>query len=153
MLKQYTVIKNASGNIIAFIDADIGIYADDIIDLMVTPIINGQAEFTKAAFSRDGGRVTELVAKPLLEILFPNIQKFDQPLGGIIAGTKERFEKVVFEKHYGVDIGILLDMINNNTKIQEVNIGKIDNDSQAWQSLPQMSKEVAQTILKRANAI
>ncbi len=146
-------LKNATTDIIVFIDGDLKIYEDDIISLMVTPIIEGKAEFTKAAFEREGGRVTELVAKPLLEILFPNIKKFEQPLGGIIATRRETLENIEFEKNYGVDIGILLDMINNNIVIEEVNIGKIDNDSQTWQSLSQMAKEVASTILKKAKLI
>ncbi len=146
-------IKYATGNIITFIDGDLGIYTHDIINLMVSPIIEGKAEFTKSAFIREGGRVTELVAKPLLELLFPNIKNFEQPLSGIIAGTKEAFDKIVFEKDYGVDIGILLDMINNNIKIEEIHIGRIDNNSQSWQSLPKMAKEVASAILKRANKI
>lgn len=146
-------IKYATGNIITFIDGDLGIYIHDIINLMVSPIIEGEAEFTKSAFIREGGRVTELVAKPLLELLFPNIKNFEQPLSGIIAGTKEAFDKIVFEKDYGVDIGILLDMVNNNVKIEEIHIGRIDNNSQSWQSLPKMAKEVASAILKRANKI
>ncbi len=146
-------LKHATGNIVMFIDGDLGIYIDDIISLMVNPIIEEKAGFTKSAFSREGGRVTELVAKPLLELLFPNINNFEQPLSGIIAGTKEAFDKIKFEKDYGVDIGILLDMINNKVKIEEIYIGRIDNNSQSWQSLPKMAKEVASAILKRANVI
>lgn len=146
-------LKHATGNIIMFIDGDLGIYINDVISLMVNPIIEKKVDFTKSAFSREGGRVTELVAKPLLELLFPNIKNFEQPLSGIIAGTKQAFDKIVFEKDYGVDIGILLDMINNKVKIEEIYIGRIDNNSQSWQSLPKMAKEVASAILKRANVV
>ena len=148
-----TGLKYATGNIIVFIDADLNIYTDDIISLMVIPIIEKDIEFTKSAFFREGGRVTELVAKPLLELLFKNMHKFEQPLSGIIAGKKEVFEKIVFEKDYGVDIGILLDMVKMDVNIEEVSIGKIDNNSQSWQFLPKMAKEVANAILKRANYI
>ena len=119
-------LKHATGNIVMFIDGDLGIYINDIISLMVNPIIEKKADFTKSAFSREGGRVTELVAKPLLELLFPNIKSFEQPLSGIIAGTKEAFDNITFEKDY---------------------------NSQSWQSLPKMAKEVASAILKRANKI
>lgn len=146
-------LQHATGDIVLFIDGDLGIYTNDIISLMVEPILNENAEFTKSAFSREGGRVTELVAKPLLELLFTDIHDFEQPLSGIIAGKKEILEKIVFEKDYGVDIGILLDMIKLNAKIVEVNIGKIDNNSQSWQSLSKMAKEVARAILKRAGNI
>lgn len=146
-------LKHTTGDIVIFIDGDLGIYTHDIISLMINPIINEQAEFTKSAFSREGGRVTELVAKPLLELLFDDTCNFEQPLSGIIAGKKEVFNKIAFEKDYGVDIGILLDMINLNVKIQEVHIGRIDNNSQSWSSLSKMAKEVAKAILKRAESI
>lgn len=144
-------LKYATGKIILFMDADINIYEEDIIKLMVEPIKERDIDFTKSAFYREGGRVTELVAKPLLELLFKDMRPFEQPLSGIIAGKREMFQKIIFEKDYGVDIGILLDMVNLNAKIEEVYIGRIDNTSQSWKSLPKMAKEVADAILKRAN--
>lgn len=143
-------IKNAKGEIILFLDGDIVNYSDDIVESMTRDLINDEADFIKAKFDRDGGRVTELVAKPLLEILFSDIPKFEQPLGGFIAGKKEFFEKIEFEKDYGVDIGILLDMISNNARIKEVYIGNIVNDSKDWKLLEKMAKEVARAIIKRA---
>lgn len=144
-------INAAQTDIILFVDGDLGIYADDVVELMVNPIIKEGYDFVKSAFSREGGRVTELVAKPLLELLFEEVSGYEQPLSGIIAGKKEIFQKITFEKDYGVDIGILLDMIKMNAKIKEQHIGRIDNNSQSWQSLSKMSKEVARAIIKRAN--
>ena len=69
----------------------------------------------------------------------------------MIAGRKNFFEQIVFEKDYGVDIGILLDMIHINARITEVHIGTIKNVSQQWQSLEKMSREVMRAIIKRAN--
>lgn len=146
-------LKHATGDIVVYIDGDLEIYVEDVISLMAKPIMEKEVEFTKSAFIREGGRVTELVAKPLLELLFPDIPNFEQPLSGIIAGKKNVFERVIFEKDYGVDIGILLDMIKMNVKVGEVHIGRIDNNSQSWQSLAKMAKEVANAILKRANYI
>ena len=123
----------------------------DLIAKLSEPIRDKKADFVKSMFDRKGGRVTELVAKPLLEILFPEIHKFSQPLSGMIAGRKSFLEQITFEKDYGVDIGILLDMININARIKEVHIGRIKNISQQWQSLEKMSKEVMRAIIKRAN--
>lgn len=142
-------IQNAKHGIILFLDGDIVNYSDDIVRCMTEDLINDQADFIKAKFERDGGRVTELLAKPLLDILFPDIPKFEQPLGGFIAGKKEFFEKLELEKDYGVDIGILLDMIKNNARIKEVYIGSILNDSKDWKLLEKMSREVAKAIIKR----
>lgn len=143
-------LKNATGDYILFIDADICNYATDFIDKMIAPLIEDDYDFVKAAFSREGGRVTELVAKPLLELTFPKLTKFDQPLSGIIAGKKSLFEKIKFEKDYGVDIGILIDCYQLKANIKEVNIGKITNDSQDWKDLTQMARQVAKAILKRS---
>lgn len=142
-------LKAVQNGVVAFVDADINNYSKNIIDVLVNPILNDDVDFVKSMFERKGGRVTELVAKPLLEITFPDMYKFSQPLSGMIAGKTEYFKKIEFEKDYGVDIGILLDMINLNAKITEVSIGKIKNSSKHWQSLSKMSSEVINAILKR----
>lgn len=146
-------LKHAKEEIVVFVDGDLNIHSQDVIKMIVDPIRNENYDFVKSTFEREGGRVTELVAKPLLELLFPDNCKFSQPLSGIIGGKKEKFDKIELEKDYGVDIGILLDMIKMNAKIKEVNIGAIDNCSQSWKSLSKMSKQVMVAILKRANVI
>ena len=144
-------LKFSVNDVVVFIDADISNYSKDLINKLSEPVLNKKADFVKSMFDRTGGRVTELVAKPMLEVLFPDMYKFSQPLSGMIAGRKTFFEQIVFEKDYGVDIGILLDMVNINARIKEVHIGTIKNVSQQWQSLEKMSREVIKAIIKRAN--
>lgn len=144
-------IKHCKTEIVLFVDGDLEIYNEDIVQAMITPIIKENYDFVKSAFKREGGRVTELVAKPLLQLLFPDdVAQFEQPLSGIIAGKTEIFRQIELEKDYGVDIGILIDMIKIGAKVKEIHIGRIDNNSQSWDSLPKMAKEVARSILKRA---
>lgn len=143
----------ANNEIIVYLDADIVTYPANIIDLLTEPIIAGNADFIKSFFDRQAGRVTELVAKPLLSILFPELAHFSQPLSGMIAGRKSFFEKVTFENDYGVDIGLLIDMHQCEARISEVNIGYIENRMQSWEQLARMSKEVSSAILKRAELI
>jgi len=143
----------ASNPIVAFLDGDIDPYPHYTIKLLTDPILNGEVDFVKSSFSRNAGRVTELAAKPLLSIFFPELLKFSQPLSGMIAGKKELLEQLDFREDYGVDIGILIDMYLMNAKMKEVEIGYIENKSKPWQALGKMSKEVAQTIiLKAANS-
>lgn len=142
-------LKEAKNEIVVFIDADISNYSEDLIQTLSLPLLNKKADFVKSMFERTGGRVTELVAKPLLSILFPEIYKFSQPLSGMIAGKKSILSKIEFEKDYGVDIGILLDMIEMGVKIEEVHIGTIKNDSQHWKNLEKMSREVMNAIISR----
>lgn len=140
----------AKNEIIAFLDADITTYSQDIIGLLTTPIIQDEADFVKSYFTRQAGRVTELVAKPLLSILNPEFPIFRQPLSGMIAGKKNLFTQCEFEDGYGVDIGILMDMHYLGARIKEVNIGSIENRMQVLEQLGKMSREVAQTIMKKS---
>lgn len=142
-------MKYALYDIIVFLDADIPDYTEDVVDRLVKPIIEKNVDFIKATFDREGGRVTELVAKPLLKILFPQMKEYQQPLSGMIAGKKSSFENIEFEKDYGVDIGILLDMMKKNIKMEEVHLGTLKNISKDWKSLEKMSTEVMCAILKR----
>ena len=141
----------ASNEIIAFLDGDIEPYPHYTVKLLTDPILLGEAEFVKSSFSRNAGRVTELVAKPLLSIFFPELLRFNQPLSGMIAGKKSVFQKLDFSDDYGVDIGILIDMYLMNVRMKEVEIGYIENKSKPWQALGKMSKEVAQTIVMKAS--
>jgi phosphoserine phosphatase SerB len=143
-------IMYAKNDVIAFLDGDINPYPYHTVKRMCDPILKGEAEFVKSSFSRNAGRVTELVAKPLLSIFFPDLLKFSQPLSGMIAGKKSLFEQLEFRDDYGVDIGILIDMHLMNVRIKEVEIGYIENKSKPWQALGKMSKEVAQTIIAKA---
>lgn len=143
----------AKNGIIAFLDADILTYPEDIISLLTEPIIKDESDFVKSCFSRQAGRVTELVAKPLLSFLFPELAGYSQPLSGMIAARKSFLEKIEFENDYGVDIGILIDMHEAGARMKEVNIGYIENRMQTWEQLAVMAREVSKSILKRARKI
>ncbi len=140
----------STNDIVAYIDADIENYEHNLIDILVKPILEEGYDFVKSTFKRQAGRVTELAAKPLLSLLFPQVLEFSQPLSGMIAGKRNFLEKVDFENDYGVDIGILLDMISQGAKIKEVDIGAIENKMKQWQQLAPMAREVSKAILKRA---
>lgn len=143
-------VLDAKQEILVFLDGDIDPYPENTINLLVTPIINDEADFVKATFARNAGRVTELVAKPLLNIYFPGLSGFSQPLSGMIAGRKKFFNRIEFYNDYGVDIGILIDMYLMQARIKEVNIGYIENKSKPWEGLGKMSKEVSRAIISKA---
>ncbi len=143
----------AQNDVLVYLDADILTYPPDITELLSDPIIKGEADFVKSCFDRQAGRVTELVAKPLLNLLFPDLIKFAQPLSGMIGCKKSLMKKIEFENDYGVDVGILLDMYSLGVRIREVNIGYIENRMQNWDQLAKMSREVSRAILKRAKKV
>ncbi len=143
----------AKNEVIVYLDADIITYPENIVELLSGPILADEADFVKSSFSRQAGRVTELVAKPLLSLLFPEMTRFSQPLSGMIGARKSWLDKIDFENDYGVDIGILLDMHSMKARIKEVNIGYIENRMQTWEQLGKMSREVSKSIIKRAKSI
>ncbi|HKO81919.1 MAG TPA: HAD hydrolase family protein, partial [Chitinophagaceae bacterium] len=143
-------IDASTNEFIIFLDADIDPYPEGSIANLAAPLLNNEADFVKGAFARNAGRVTELVAKPLLAIIFPGLSHFSQPLSGMIAGKKSFFRKIEFFNDYGVDIGILIDMYLMKARVQEVNIGYIENKSKPWEALGKMSGEVSRAIISRA---
>lgn len=143
-------IMFAKNELVVFLDGDIHPYPHYTVKLLSDPLLQDEADFVKATFSRSAGRVTELVAKPLLSIFFPELTAFSQPLSGMIAGKKSLLQTLDFRDDYGVDIGILIDMHLNKYRVKEVEIGYIENNSKPWHALGKMSKEVAQTIITKA---
>lgn len=143
-------IDASTNDIIVFLDADIDPYPENTISDLTESILLDEADFVKGSFARNAGRVTELVAKPLLNIFFPGVSNFKQPLSGMIAGKKNFFSRIEFFNDYGVDIGILLDMYLMQARIKEVNIGYIENKSKPWEALGKMSSEVSKAIIAKA---
>jgi glycosyltransferase involved in cell wall biosynthesis len=120
----------ANFDIVVFLDGDLSGLQEHTISDMIAPLLNGSADFVKEKFGRGGGRVTELTAKPMLKVFFPEIAHFAQPLGGIIAVKTSLLKQLNFESGYGVDIGLLIDAFRKGARICEVDIGSLEHDSQ-----------------------
>lgn len=144
-------IDASTNDLLIFIDGDIDPYPAETLAMLAKPLLDDEADFVKGTFSRNAGRVTALVAKPLLDIYFPALANFTQPLSGMIAGRKSLFKRIDFFNDYGVDIGILLDMYLMKARVTEVNIGYIENKSKPWEALGKMSREVASAIVTKAH--
>lgn len=146
-------IKHAKNEIIVFLDADVKYANENIVELLSAPVIKQKADFVKSSFDRiTGGIVTEVAVKPLLNLLYPNMYKFSEPISGMIASKKSILEKLILEKDYGVDIGILIDVIEMGYQVLEVNIGPIENmshENKTNQTMSKMSTEIINAILKR----
>lgn len=143
----------SSQDLIVYLDGDLSTLNADVVQLLTAPLVSQKADFVKGRFSREAGRVTELVAKPLLSLLFPSLATFAQPLGGLVAGRREFLRRVEFEDGYGVDIGLLLDMHLLGARMVEVDIGQITHKMKPWHQLTRMSKEVSRAILARATKL
>ncbi|RLI30176.1 hypothetical protein DRO53_03030 [Candidatus Bathyarchaeota archaeon] len=140
----------ASGDIVVFLDVDIKNLTPDFVEKLAEPIMRGEADFVKGCFERAAGRVTELVAKPLLKMFYPELSEFRQPLSGEIAGVRKIFYEVEFEEGWGVDVGLLIDFYRLGKRIVEVDVGYKDHEMKPLKSLTDMAHQVADAILKRA---
>ncbi len=111
-----------TGDIIAWIDADIENFSNSFVLGLVGPLIcYDRFSYVKGFFKRidkiggrgkvtEGGRISELVAKPLVKILFPQLARIIEPLSGEHAGRRRILEKVRFHRGYGVEASLLLDI-------------------------------------------
>jgi len=147
-----TGVANAQGEIVLFLDADLYNISPKKIASMLQPLENDEADFVKASFTRARGRVTELVVKPLLNVILPFI-KFNQPLSGQFAIRKELFGDLKINDNWGVDMQILLQLIKKGVRIAEVDIGKLKHKKQPIENLTIMSEQVIQTILAELGII
>ena len=101
-----------------------------------------------------GGRVTELTARPLLNALWPELAGFVQPLGGEYAGRRSALEQVPFVSAYGVEVGLLIDLLRLGglSSLAQVDLGVRRHTSQSEEALGAMAGQVVSTVLARAAA-
>lgn len=108
----------SSGDLVVWCDADVTNFDTSFVVGLLGPLLTTpDVAFVKAFYERafegqpaGGGRVTELVARPLLSLLFPHLAGILQPLGGEYAGRRDVLEQLPFERGYGVEIGLLVDV-------------------------------------------
>jgi glucosyl-3-phosphoglycerate synthase len=100
----------------------------------------------------EGGRVTELTARPALALLFPTLGHLRQPLAGEVAMQRTALEHVPFVDGYGVDVGLLLDIAARYgaDSIGEVSIAARAHRNRPMHQLKPMALEVLRVILNRA---
>ncbi len=141
---------SAHNEIVLFLDGDLSGLAPDLVAKMTAPLAAGTADFVKARFSRRAGRVTMLTARPLLMTFFPELAHIEQPLGGIVATRRSLLRNIRLETDYGVDVGLLLDVAATGARIEQVDIGRVEHDSQSLSILGDMAMQVVRVILDRA---
>ena len=106
------------GDIICWVDADIRNFGSHFVTRLVEPLLLDSSKvFSKEFYRRPlhgeptgGGRVTELMARPLLSHLFPQLADIVQPLSGEYAGRRDALEAVPFVQGWGVEFGLLVDL-------------------------------------------
>lgn len=147
-----------SGDIIVWCDADLEDFRPEIICSLITPLlVSDSVNLTKGYFHREGsetgmsGRVTELTARPLLEVFAPHLSEFREPLGGLFAGRRSVMESIPMESDYGIDLGILADVASRTglASIAEVDLGVIEHHRRPLNELVGTAQQVTRTIVDR----
>src|SRR5271165_5963553 len=154
----------ARGDIVMFADADSTDFQEHFVYGTLGPLLTDPAiQFVKAAYRRPftsgdrsvtdgGGRVTELMAKPLLNLYYPQLAGFVQPLAGEFAARRELLSRVPFFTGYGVEIGMMIDVFAEVglDGMAQVDLGTRQNRHQQLASLTRMSSVVLRTVAMRA---
>ena len=152
-----------TGDFIVFVDSDLLDPDPMFVPQLVGPLLLTEGVHLVKGFYRrplkvsgsedanGGGRVTELVARPLLAALRPELSCLLQPLGGEYAGTRELLTAVPFAPGYGVEIGLLVDTYDRLglDAIAQVNLGVRAHRNRPLTELATMSRQVIATLLTR----
>lgn len=151
------------GDIIAWIDTDIvNIHPRFVYGIIGPLLLNRNIQFVKGFYRRPlrvsgkmqaggGGRVTELTARPLLNLFYPELSGVVQPLSGEYAGRRESLEKATFYSGYGVETGLLIDIFEqyNLRAIAQVDLLERIHHNQDLEALGKMSFAIIQTVLHK----
>ncbi|MFF1481045.1 glucosyl-3-phosphoglycerate synthase [Streptomyces sp. NPDC058301] len=155
-----------TGDIVCFIDADLRDFDPAFVSGIVGPLLtDADVDFVKAMYDRpfgdtpgQGGRVTELVARPLLNLHWPQLAGFVQPLGGEYAARRSLLERLPFPVGYGVELGLLVDALHTVglDALAQVDVGVRKHRHQDGQALGRMAAAIyrtAQLRLSRAHLV
>lgn len=157
---MWTSLYASRGSIIVFVDADIRNFGAHFVTRLVRPLLDhDDLVFTKAFYRRPlhgepagGGRVTELMARPVLSHLFPHLTDIVQPLAGEYAGRRSAFEQVPFAQGWGVEIALLVDLEQRfgRAAIGQVDLGVREHRNRPLDELGAPALAILATALRRA---
>lgn len=153
------------GDTVAFLDGDTrDPDPAHLMGILGPLILRKEIQMVRASFSRpfqsangemtpnEGGRVTEIMARPLLNSYWPDLAGFSQPLAGEFAGRRELLERLPFPVGYGLEISTLIDAYNlvGLGAIAQVDVGCRQNFHQPLRKLTAMAQEIMGTAMRRA---
>ncbi|MEV4429120.1 glucosyl-3-phosphoglycerate synthase [Streptomyces sp. R-07] len=148
-----------SGDVVCFVDADLRDFSADFVTGIVGPLLTDpDVDFVKAMYDRpfgdtpgQGGRVTELVARPLLNLHWPQLAGFVQPLGGEYAARRSLLERLPFPVGYGVELGLLVDALHTVglDALAQVDVGVRKHRHQDGLALGRMAAAIYRTAQLR----
>jgi glucosyl-3-phosphoglycerate synthase len=150
----------ARGDLIMYVDADTKDFRPQLVYGILGPILHvPEVRYVKAAYRRPfksveqdgGGRVTELTAKPLFNLFYPELTGFVQPLAGEFVADRELFCSIPFLTGYAVETGIMIDVLKRVGlgAMAQVDLGTRQNRHQPLRDLSRMSYAVLRAVARR----
>jgi glycosyltransferase involved in cell wall biosynthesis len=153
---MWRALRALDCEIVAFADTDTEDFSEHFLTGLVGPLLcDPEVQLVKGFFKRPfrvqgtlmpegGGRVTELMARPLLNLHAPELAVFDQPLAGETAGRRELLERLPFSAGYGVEIAMLIDAwrLVGLDGLAQVDLGLRQNRHQPLRELSAMAYAV-----------
>lgn len=153
------VAAAGDADVLVFLDADVRNFSDRFVSDLVFPLLADPAiQLVKPAYRRpldgrpgEGGRVTELLARPLLERWYPELAAFDQPLAGECAVRRSALEGLELAGGYGIEIGLLIDVYLRfgRSAIAEVDLGERIHRNRPLAGLRPHTRAVLDAVMAR----
>ena len=152
-----------TGDILVFVDSDLHDFTTTFVTGLLGPLLSmPEVQLVKATYDRHlhhgdtvvpagGGRVTELVARPVLNMHWPQLAGFVQPLSGEYAARRTLLEQLPFPTGYGVEIGLLVDTLRlvGLDGLAQVDLSHRKHRNQEIGKLGRMSSEILQVVMER----
>ena len=156
-------VAATSGDLVVFVDGDLHDFTTGYVTGLLGPLLTDPSvAYVKGFYHRPltgaagsepegGGRVTELVARPLLNMFWPELAGFVQPLAGEYAGRREVLESIPFVANYGVETGHLIDLLELRglDALAQVDLGHRVHRHQGTHALGRMAGQIMQTLFDR----
>lgn len=163
----WKAIHQLKGDIIVYVDADISNIHPRFVYGLVAPLIyKEEVKYVKAFYDRPlafsgsvrasgGGRVTEILVRPLFSLFFPELTAIIQPLSGEYAVRREVLEQIAFPIGYGVETSHLIDVHHKFglEAFAQTDLDKRVHENKPTIALGKMSFGILQTFIKRAKAL
>ena len=151
------------GDLLCWIDADLAHFRADAVAQLIEPLLlDPDTLLVKASYTRSfegaptgGGRVTELVARPVVSLLFPKLADIAQPLGGEYAARREALEVLPFVEGWGVELGLLVDVVDRfgRDAVAQVDLDVREHRNRPLDELAPQALAIMATALRRAGLV
>ncbi len=152
-----------TGDLIVWVDTDVSNFHPKFVYGILGPLLlRPEIQFVKAFYQRPisiggelqatgGGRVTELTARPIFNLFFPELSGMVQPLSGEQGGRRSLLEQLPFFTHYGVETGLLVDTLQRAGlgAIAQVDMKQRIHRNQSLYELSKMSFQILQVAMRR----